>query len=69
METILLEIVDILECINNDYDKEEIREKIKKLSKLIAKKYIEKVNAFMQKIESEKEYNKMIQVARGWWNE
>lgn len=51
MKSILFEIVDILEYINNDYDKEEIREKIKKLSILIAEKYMEKYKIDTQKNE------------------
>ncbi len=64
MESILFEIVDILGCINNDYDKEEIREKIKRLSKLIAEKYIEKAKILIQKTESAKEFRKIMQELR-----
>lgn len=61
MESILFEIVDILEYMNNDYDKEKIREKIKKLANLIAKKHIEKVKSDIQKNESTKEFSKIMQ--------
>lgn len=64
MESILFEIVDILEYMNNDYDKEEIREKIKKLANLIAKKHIEKYKIDIQKNESAKEFSKIMQELR-----
>lgn len=68
IEKILFEIVDILEYMNNDYDKEMIREKIKKLYDLIIQYLRKEINQEKNRIQSEKEFNKILHKIRGDYN-